>query len=170
MKKLLILSFVFALTACITPPQSRDEFVGKIKQGAGFSSYQTITVNRSLDAVLSSLRAPLKQCLNVEIQGHWARGGVRTSNIVTTRHLTTLKRIARNKAELTMQTTYDPASGAQPPKGGYYDFAIDFEALGHSKTKAVLYSGMSGQGDINAAFINWINGKRAACPLTENTN
>lgn len=170
MKKLILLGYAVLLSACFAAPQSRVEFVGKIKQGAGLSSYRTITVNRSLASIVKSLQAPLKQCLNSQTQGYWARGGVRTSNIVTTKHFTTLKKTGKNTAELTMQTTYDPASGAQAPQGGFYDFAIDLESAGKAKTNATLYSGMSGQDDIAAAFISWMNGKKATCPLIDNNS
>ena len=170
MKKILLLGLTFLLASCFTAPQTRVEFVGKIKQGAGLSSFKTMSINRPLNNIIRDLQTPLKECLNLQTQGYWTRGGGKSSNIVTTTYLTRLKKTASNKAELTMQTSYHPMTGAQPPKGGFYDFAIDFESQAKNKTLVTLYSGMSGQGDLNAAFTRWINGRKADCPLTKGIN
>ena len=167
MKKIILIGLSFLLASCFTAPQTRVEFVSKIKQGAGLSSYKTMTVNRSMNSTLRRLNRPLKKCLNVQVQSYWGRGGVQTSNIVTRTYVTKVKKTSSKTAELTMQTSYDPMTGSKPPKGGFYDYAIDFESIGKNKTKVTMYSGMTGQDDITDAFTKWVNGKKASCPLTK---
>lgn len=170
MERILLIGFAFILASCAAAPQTRTEFVSTIKQGAGLSSFEKMTINRTLKSILVDLQAPLKECLNLKRQDYWVRGGIRTSNTVTRTYVTTLKKLSRNKAELTLQTTYDPNFGSEPPKGGFFEFAIDFQSKEQNKTIVTLYSGMSGQGDLNASFVKWINGEKADCPLTKASN
>jgi len=170
MERILLIGLTFLLASCAAAPQTRPEFVSKIKQGAGLSSFEEMTVNRPLKSILVDLQSPLKECLNLKRQDYWVRGGVRTSNTVTRTYTTTLKKLSHNQAELTLQTNYDPMIGSKPPKGGFFEFAIDFQSKENNKTIVTLYNGMSGQGDLNAAFVKWINGKKADCPLTNASN
>lgn len=168
MRVVLVSIVSLALAACAMP-QTRQEFVGKIRQGAGLSSFTSVMVNQPLDTVLKHMDAPMQNCLNVTIKSYWTRDGIKSSNVVTTTYRTGIQRPDKNSAELTIRSTYAPLMGPEPPKGGFFDYAVDFEAVAKSKTKVTLYSGMSGQDDLSHAFVKWIHGRNTSCPLTKNT-
>jgi hypothetical protein len=66
-----------------------------------------------------------------------------------------------------MQATYEPVIGPKPPQGGFYEIAIDIEAVGKNKTKATIYIGRTGHGEVVQAFKSWMQGRNVECPITK---
>jgi len=166
MKKVLLV-LLTALTAACAFPQTREEFVKAIRGGAGLSSYEEVTVNESLKSTLARLEQPLKTCLNVTINVYAVNsGGARIGGITTTTYRTKMETKGNGKAALTMQATHGSMIGSSPP-GGIYEVAVDFEAVGGNKTKAVIYSGRSGLSDLVQALKSWMSGRPAECSLTK---
>jgi hypothetical protein len=166
MKKLaLVLIGVASLSACVSMPQTQDEFRKGVAAGAAFTRTSTHTVNRPFSTVTSSLKEKASQCLN--FRDTWARrqGGLVTSSM-TIEYNASFRMVSSSRAELTIQhTPRGQRMGPQMPEGGFYWMVVDIDLLSTNITKLTFY-GPSGNDKVYGAIKSWSNGTPQACPFS----
>lgn len=150
-KVLLVVGFA-ALAGCGTVPQNRQQYIK-----SGGVTKDTVTIHRSLNAVLASVSVGVRKCVGIDTQ----TSGTFTSRDTTTSYIQ-IKRVSSRKAELTLRQT--DSNGIGQPKGGYYFMAADLNARGRSAAKITFYHyDSSGQNTLVAAIKHWANGEDHAC-------
>ena len=164
--KLPVLTFVTVLTfaspsAAIDVPQTREEFVQAVAGGRG-AEVETITVDRPLDAVYGVLEERAKTCLDVQVTRTANVGYVERSS---SDYNPTVRRVAQDRAEFTLQVDHNPrAVGHTPPVGGLYMMAVDLRATDENHTEVVLFRPKIGAGKITASLKQWVAGGASECP------
>src|SRR5262245_18361356 len=140
-KKLPALAFLVVLASAapclaIDVPRSRDEFVKAVEDGRG-AAVETMTIDRPLDAVYPVLEERAKTCLDVQINRTAYVGYVERSSSDCN---TTVRRVATDKAEFTLQVAHNPRGvGHTPPPGGLFMMAADLRSIDANHTEVVLY-------------------------------
>lgn len=164
--KLPALAFL-AVTASVAPsaaidvPQSRDEFVKAVEDGRG-AAVETITIDRSLDAVYPVLEERAKTCLDVQVNRTGYVGYVERSS---SDYNPTVRRVAGDKAEFTLQVAHNPRGvGHTPPAGGLYMMAADLRSIDANHTQVILYRPKIGTGKITDSLKRWVAGESSDCP------
>ena len=146
----------------IDVPQTRAEFVRAVAAGARGVKMETLVVERSLDDVYRTLEARTSPCLDVEVRRTANVGYVETSS---SDYNPTLKRLAPERAEFTLQVVHRPRGvGHTPPPGGLYIMAADLKRASVSRTEVVLYRPTIGFKDITKSFLQWAEGSGTDCP------
>ena len=146
----------------IDVPQTREEFVRAVTEGARGAKKETIVVERSFDAVYKTLEERTGPCLDVEVKRTAYVGYVERSS---SDYNPTLKRLGDDQAELAVQVVHTPrAVGSTPPPNGLYIFAADLKRAADGKTEIQLYRPTIGFKEITKSFQEWVEGRSTACP------
>ncbi len=144
-------------------PQTREEFVKAVAEGARMTKVETITVNRSFAQVYSLLEEKSSSCLDVLVKRSGFVGN--QMHVSSSDYNPTLKKIGRGRAVFALQVVHRPRGiGHKPPPGGLYVMAADITALGKNETRVVLYRPKMGFGKIRKAFNKWAAGEDVRCP------
>ena len=163
--KLPALAFL-AVTASVAPsaaidvPQSRDEFVKAVEERG--ATVETITIDRSLDAVYPVLEERSKTCLDVQVNRTGYVGYVERSS---SDYNPTVRRVGKDRAEFTLQVAHNPRGvGHTPPPGGLYMMAVDLRSIDANHTEVILYRPKIGTGKITDSLKRWVAGDSSDCP------
>jgi hypothetical protein len=146
----------------IQVPQTREEFVREVAEGARGAKMETVVVERGFDEVYRTLEARTAPCLDVEVRrsanvGYWERS--------SSDYNPTLRRLGPDRAEFTLQVVHRPRGvGHTPPPGGLYIMAADLKRAGGSRTEIVLYRPTIGFKNIARSFMEWAEGGDTDCP------
>src|SRR5262249_28741585 len=123
--------------AAIEVPQTREEFVRVVSEGAHGAKLETFVVERGFDDVDRAIEARTTPCLDVEIH---RTGHVPYTERSSSDYNPTLRRTGTDQAEFTLQVVNRPAGvGHTPPPGGLYIMAADLRRLDASRTEIRLY-------------------------------
>lgn len=146
----------------IDVPQTRQEFVKAVADGARGAKVETLVIERGFDEVYKTLEARTTPCLDKMVQrssyvGYWERS--------SSDYTPTLKRTGPDRAEFTMQVAHNPRGvGHTPPPGGLYIMAADLKRAGAARTEVVLYKPTIGFKNIAKSFVQWVDGQSTDCP------
>ncbi len=151
-----------SLAAAIDVPQTRQEFVEAVAAGAGATTVEELTVDRPLQIVYALLEERAKTCLDVEVKRTGYVGYVERSS---SDYNPTVRRVAEDRAEFTLQVAHNPRGvGHTPPPGGLFFMAADLRAIDEAHTEIVLYRSTMGVKKLVAALKEWFAGEPAPCP------
>ncbi|HET6374090.1 MAG TPA: hypothetical protein VFG76_12345 [Candidatus Polarisedimenticolia bacterium] len=151
-----------APAGAIDVPQTREEFVRVVAEGARGVKMETLVVERSFDEVYKTLESRTSPCLDIEVQRTAYVGYVERSS---SDYNPALKRLGADRAEFTLQVVNRPRGvGHTPPPGGLYILAADFKRAGPSRTEVVLYRPTIGFKDITKSLMQWAEGSDTDCP------
>ena len=146
--------------AAIDVPQSREEFVKAVEDRGAV--VETITVDRSLDAVYPVLEERSKTCLDVQVNRTGYVGYVERSS---SDYNPTVRRVDKDRAEFTLQVAHNPRGvGHTPPPGGLYMMAVDLRSIDANHTEVILYRPKIGTGKITDSLKRWVAGDSSDCP------
>ena len=146
----------------IDVPQTRQEFVQAVAAGRGATAVETLTSDKPLDAIYALLKEKSGACLDVTVQRTANVGYVERSS---SNYTPTLRRVAKDRAEFTLQVAHNPRGvGAVPPPGGLYIMAADLRSIDGRRTEIVLYRPTMGTKKIVASLKQWFDGEPAPCP------
>src|SRR5262249_2870432 len=121
----------------IQVPQTREEFVRAVNDGAHGAKVERFVVERSLDDVYSTLEARSAPCLDKKVERTAYVGYVEHSS---SDYNPSLKRVGADQAEFALQVVHNPrAIGEKTGPGGLYIFAADLKRVGASQTEVILY-------------------------------
>ena len=160
------LAFVGVLVAAfpalaIDVPQTREEFVKAISDGRG-AEVETLEIDRGLDDVYVVLEERAKTCLDVQVTRTANVGYVERSS---SDYNPTVRRVARDRAEFTLQVAHNPRGvGHTPPAGGLYMIAVDLRSIDENHTEAVVYRPKIGAGKVTDSLKQWVAGSASECP------
>ena len=160
------LAFFAALVAvspalAIDVPQTREEFVKAISDGRG-AEVETLEVDRGLDDVYVVLEERAKTCLDVQVTRTANVGYVERSS---SDYNPTVRRVAKDRAEFTLQVAHNPRGvGHTPPAGGLYMIAVDLRSIDENHTEAVVYRPRIGAGKVTDSLKQWVAGNSSECP------
>ena len=158
---------IFAIAGCsgTLAPQSRAEYVARIKEGGMLVRTDSHVAGRSFEQVVGALRQKVEECLQSDT--HVVRSGGIGSMNVTHHSRTQLQVVGTGRAELTTQFT---STGSityvqQVPPGGFYERAVDIERVSPTTTRLTYY-GPSTDSSMStwAAIRDWSDGRAAGCP------
>ena len=150
-----------ATAALIDVPQSRQEFVKVVAGGRG-APVETLQIDQSLDKVYAVLEERANACLDVTVQRTAYVGYVERSS---SDYNPTLRRVAKDRAEFTLQVQHNPRGvGHHPPEGGLYMMAADLRSIDGGHTEVVLYKPNIGVKKVEASLKQWVAGHTAPCP------
>ena len=145
----------------IDVPQTREEFVQAVASGRGADT-EILNVNQPLDTVYAVLEERAAACLDVEVTRTANVGYVEVSS---TDYNPTVRRIAANRAEFTLQVAHNPRGvGHTPPPGGLFMMAADIQSIDGTHTEVVLYKPKIGVKAIASSLRQWFAGEPAPCP------
>jgi hypothetical protein len=145
----------------IDVPQTREEFVQAVAFGRGADT-EILEVNQSLDRVYAVLEERAVACLDVEVTRTSNVGYVETSS---TDYNPSVRRIAADRAEFTLQVAHNPRGvGHTPPPGGLFMMAADLRSIDGGHTEVVLYKPKLGVKAIATSLRQWFAGEPAPCP------
>jgi hypothetical protein len=160
---------LLALLAAVRPlsaiqvPQTREEFVQAVSDGAGATKLERFVVERSIDDVYRDLEQNASTCLDVEVRRSGFVGN--QMEVTSSDYNPTLKRTAKGSAEFTLQVIHRPRGiGHTPPPGGLYVMAADLRSLGPGRTEIVLYRPTMGFKKITKSLLQWGSGQNDGCP------
>jgi len=149
-------------TGAIQVPQTREEFVRAVTDGARGAKVETFVVDRSLDDVYATLEARSTPCLDKKIERTAYVGYVEHSS---SDYNPSLKRAGADRAEFALQVVHNPrAIGEKTGPGGLYIFAADLKRVGASQTEVTLYRPTIGFKDITKVFKEWTETGADQCP------
>ncbi len=154
------------LPGCVThigAPQSREEFVTKVKPGGFGRKAEHMTVNRPFNTVVSDLRSFSDKCLNVRV----SRGAnYRTQEVggSTTYHPKFTS--SGKKVSLSVQEEYGSkqANSGAPP-GGLFVMVTELRPIGDGKTQVDIYHLL--KSELVDPMKDWIAGEKRQCPAYE---
>lgn len=164
-KVLLVLALVLLVPSfaiAIWVPQTHQEFVKAVGDGARMMRAETLEVDADLEAIHALLARKAPECLDVKVErsayvGYWERS--------SSDYNPTLRRAGKGKVELSIQVVHRPRGvGAKPPPGGLYVMAADLRSLGKNRTQVALYYPSMGYKPVVKALKQWVSGEDAACP------
>lgn len=162
MKKTMSLLATAAILAGCAHPQSRDDFVQRIRSGQTMTYSDSYVARRSLDDVTRSLDAKAGECFNFEVGGVRRHGSVMR---VPEESRASVQKVDRNRSELTVRRLVQGMVVGKQPEGGYYYLAVDMERVGSNSTKLTYYGNSLSDGKANwAAVKQWSDGQMVACP------
>jgi hypothetical protein len=146
----------------IDVPQTREEFVRAVSEGARGAKVETVVVERGFDEVYRTLEARTTPCLDEEVRRTAHVGYVERSS---SDYNPTLRKPGPDRAEFTLQVVHRPRGvGHIPPPGGLYILAADLKPAGASRTEVVLYRPTIGFKEIAKSLIEWAEGRSTDCP------
>ena len=147
------------MSYAIDAPQTREEFVTRVKGGGFMKDTETLTVSRPSKAVVADLAAFSDQCLNITRRtlGNYQ---TRSNGSITWYHA----KVDTDKAgvaRLILQGE-QPRMKGQPP-GGLFRLVAEVRGGKGSTTRIDLY--YIGTHDFVAEQLKlWANGDRSKCP------
>jgi len=146
-------------------PQSRPEYVARVREGGAFLMVDSHVAQRGIEPVVASLRQKSLECLTGESQMRRSSGGITTMQM-NTRYRTIVQMTGPTRAELTTQfLATGTAYVQQVPDGGFYERAVDIERLSPTTTRLTYYgSSFDSSRKVWAAIKEWSEGRPAACP------
>jgi hypothetical protein len=149
--------------AAIDVPQSRQEFIKAVANGARGASMETFTAGRDFEAIYRLVEKKAAACLDVTVQrsanvGYWERS--------SSDYNPTVRRGGKNgKGEFALQVIHRPrAVGSTPPPGGLYIMAADMRSLGGGRTEIMFYQPTIGFKKIARSVKSWLSGEDVPCP------
>ena len=146
----------------IQVPQTREEFVRAVNDGARGSKVETFVVERGLDEIYQTLEARSEPCLDKKVERTAYVGYVEHSS---SDYNPTLKRVGADQAEFAVQVVHNPrAIGEKTGPGGLYIFAADLKRVGASQTAVTIYRSTIGFKDITKTFKDWAETGADECP------
>ena len=157
---LMLIPVLSGCVANIGAPQSREEFVAKVKPGGLGRKSEQMTINRPFNAVLTDLRSFSDKCLNVRVtrSGSYQYKEVGGS---TTYH----PKISStgSKASLSVQEEYGSkrANSGAPP-GGLFVVVTELRPAGEGKTQVGIYHLY--KGELVDPMKGWLTGEKRLCP------
>jgi hypothetical protein len=163
MRKIALLAIVAAVAPAlaIDVPQTREEFVQAISDGRG-AEVETMKVERGLDDVYVVLEERARTCLDVQVTRTANVGYVERSS---SDYNPTVSRVAKDRAEFTLQVAHNPRGvGHTPPAGGLYMIAVDLRSIDENHTEAVVYRPRIGAGKVADSLKQWVAGNATECP------
>jgi hypothetical protein len=163
MKKMviIILSILF-LSACMTPPQTREEYIGYASKEMGMLKMRTHIINRPFMNVVKDLEKKSEKCLHVQVDSSVPGdfGPERARNI----YVPSVVVVEDGKAEFTLRVITAPKVLGEP-EGGMYISAADIYKVSKSQTKVIVYGfDISYHGEVMDAIKIWCEGKDTNCP------
>lgn len=160
-----LLAVVLAGCAGTLAPQSRPEYIQRIRDGGAFLMVDSHVANRGIEQVVATLRQKSRECLTGESQVRRSSGGITTMQL-TNRYLTTVRSIDAGHAELTTQfNSVGKAYVQQVPDGGFYERAVDIERLSATTTRLTYYgSSFDDSKKAWSALKEWSDGRTTPCP------
>jgi hypothetical protein len=153
---------VLLVSACmsyaIDAPQTRDEFVARVKKGGFMKDAESLTVSRPFKTVAADLRQFADQCLNVT---HRIRANHMTKdNGGVTYYQAKVDTSKAGFVTLSLQGE-QPRMHGQPP-GGLYRLVAEVSGKGGSTGIHLYYIGTH---DFVADGLKlWANGNKGKCP------
>jgi hypothetical protein len=157
----LISCFALAAGGCVTPPQTRAEFVDAVKHGAYGVTRESYTVSRDLGAVVASLEQRSKECLAKNVDRTGMVGG--SVEVAGSTYRPTINRVSTDRVEFTLQVEHSPSGTAKVPPGGLFVLAEDLGRDGNA-TRVDAYVTTIGFDDVVKAIRAWIEGHDGECP------
>lgn len=157
---LMVFSVLPGCVAHIGAPQSREEFVTKVKPGGFGRKSERMTINRPFNAVAADLRTFSDKCLNVRVT---RSGSYQLKEVggATTYHPKIVS--GEKKVSLSLQEEYSSkhANSGAPP-GGVFVMVTELRPLGDGKTQAGIYHLY--KGEIVDPLKDWLAGEKRQCP------
>jgi hypothetical protein len=163
MKRLSLLFSLCAICACVTTPQTTDEYRDLFKGGAKpfGGTKQERTVDRSFQSVVGDVRANADRCFNVVTEHHGWDDGHPTYGTFTYHSKT--RTTGEGAAEMTVQLAVHAVN--EMPPDGYFMMLADFEAVASRRTKVTVYGpDLSSWSDARDSVLLWAGGKAGSCP------
>ena len=158
----LVLLSAASSARAIDVPQTREAFVAAVAGGAGMTKVETILSDRPLDAIYALLEEKTAACLDAKVNRTAYVGYVERSS---TDYNPSLRRVAQDRAEFTLQVEHNPRGvGATPPAGGLYFMAADLRSIDAGHTEIVLYRPSMGVKGIVESLKEWFDGEPSPCP------
>jgi hypothetical protein len=161
-KRFAALAPLVLVSACmsyaIDAPQTREEFVTRMKGGGFMKDTETLTVSRPFKTVVADLKAYSEQCLNITKRTY---GNYQTkSNGSITWYHAQVDADTAGVARLTLQGEQPRMKGQ--PTGGLFKLVAEARG-GKGGTRIDLY--YIGTHDFVAEQLKlWANGNRGKCP------
>ncbi len=147
--------------AVIGAPQSRTEFVKKVKPGGIGRKAEHMTVKRPYQAVLKDMKGFADKCLNVRVSrsGNY---GTREVGGSTNYHPKVVT-IGKQASSLSVQEEYASkhANKGAPP-GGVYVLVTEISAAGDGKTQVDIYHLY--KGELVKPMKEWLTSEKRPCP------
>lgn len=147
----------------IDVPQTREEFVKAVADGAKMTTVETFTVDQSFGRIYGLLEEKSSSCLDVLVKRSGFVGN--QMHVTSSDYNPTLRKVGRGRAQFALQVVHRPRGiGHKPPAGGLFVMAADITAVGKNKTRIDLYRPKMGFGKIRKALHKWAAGEDARCP------
>ena len=145
----------------IDVPQSRQAFVQAIEDGRG-ADVEKLEIDQPLDKIYPVLAERATTCLDVTVNRVGNVGYVERSS---TDYNPTVQRVAKDRAEFTLQLAHNPRGlGATPPPGGLYFMAANLRTTEEGHTEVLIYRPSLGTKKITESLKAWLAGDPAPCP------
>ncbi len=147
--------------AHIAAPQSREEFVKKVKPGGLGRKAEHMTVNRPYKAVLKDMKGFADKCLNVRVS---RSGSYRTREVggSTTYHPKVVA-IGKQSSSLSVQEEYaSKHANAGAPPGGVFVLVTEISPVGGNKTQVDIYHLY--KGELVKPMKEWLTSDKRPCP------
>ena len=146
----------------IDVPQTRQEFVRAVSDGARGAKVESYVVDRGFEEVYATLEARSAPCLDKKVERTAYVGYVEHSS---SDYNPTLTKVGPDRAEFALQVVHNPrAIGEKTGPGGLYIFAADLKRVGASRTEVILYRPTIGFKDITRDFREWTETGADECP------
>lgn len=167
MRRLFPIGLALLLTGCGTFPQTPEEFRAYyLAETRPFlfdtiARQETYETRRSFREVERRLTDRIEHCLNVTVRKTaWVGTHLETTVMV---YHTKIRRVGKDRAEITLQQDGAVGVGAKAPEGGAYIMLVDLESKKGGGTSMTMY-GRSVGPDFFEAFERWANGGDPSCP------
>ena len=163
MKLAPILLAALALAACVSQPQTAEEF-RKVAPGAMMIKTESYEVNRPLRAVASTFQSKAPECLNIQVRTV-SQTSTSYQNILTQYKATVVP--GTQRAELHLQQLHKTGVvyPSKPPEGGVYIFVADAYPVSASRTRIDIIGPSKGYDVLHRAVRGWASGENLGCPV-----
>jgi len=153
------------LTACMTAPKSRQEFIAAVDAGKGPTQAEHFSVGRSFQTAVDAVRTYSAQCLNKTIDRTGMVGGQMHTGSGS--YVATVTPQGAGRAEFTLRLKQRPQPiGA--PVGGVFIMAANLQGSRRGETRVDLWSVTIGfYAKIADRFRDWVKGAARGCPELE---
>ena len=155
---------ILLLAGCVThiaAPQSRQEFVAKVKPGGIGRKAEHMTVSRPFKTVLNDVKGYADKCLNVRV----SRSGSYEHSEVggTTTYHPKMVKTGNQSASLSVQEEYgNKRANSGAPPGGLFVVVTELRAAGDNKTEVDIYHLY--KGELVSPMKEWITSEKRPCP------
>ncbi len=155
---------ILLLAGCVThigAPQTRKEFVEKVKPGGIGRKAEHMTVNRPFKAVLNDIKGYADKCLDVRV----SRSGSYNVKEVggTTTYHPKIVTTGNQSASLSVQEEYgNKRANSGAPAGGLYVVVTELRADGDNKTQVDIYHLL--KGELVKPMKEWLLSDKQPCP------